>query len=221
MTGKCDSHRDSEVRPVIAPLNDLADHLQCLIIGSRHLRKDATGGALAAVLGSVDWINVPRAVIAIVRDKGDDIRYVQVVAGNRAPDDSESRGFRIVGADVVPGGEPVAKALFIDGPGKDVDDLLNEESPKNNPTKARQAAMEMLNILEQADSAVEGVKQEALFDTVAEKLSMSPATVKRNAYFGNGMLYDLGLVKSYKEPGKFKGGWFVKRSDLPRPPEFM
>ena len=71
--------------------------------------------------------------------------HVQVVAGNRAPNDSESRGFRIVGADVVPGGEPVAKAVFIDGPGKDVDELLNEDIQKNGATtKTRQAAMLML-----------------------------------------------------------------------------
>ena len=74
MTGKCDSHRDSDVRPIIAPLNDLADQLPCLIIGSRHLRKEASSGALSAVLGSVDWVNVPRAVIAIVHDKNDDTR---------------------------------------------------------------------------------------------------------------------------------------------------
>ena len=217
---KCDSHRDSDVRPVITPLNDLADHLECLVVGVRHLKKDASGGALDSVLGSVDWVNVPRAVIAIVYDKNDDVRYAQVVAGNRVPGDSESRGFRIVGANVVPGGEPVAKAVFIDGPGKDVDFLLIEDRPKDNPTKTRQAAIRILDILEAYDGDGFGLKQEDVFNTVAQELSMSPQTVRQKAYFGNGMLHDLGLVKSYKETGKLTGGWFFKRSDLPRPPEF-
>jgi len=168
--GRCDSHRDSDVRPVISPLNDLADQLQCLVVGVRHLRKDASGGALESVLGSIDWVNVPRAVIAIVRDKFDDIRYVQVVAGNRAPMGSESRGFRIVGADVVPGGEPVAKAVFIDGPGKDVDDLLDEATPKDNSSKTMQAAIRILDILENANG--EGLKQDDVFSTVAQELSI-------------------------------------------------
>ncbi len=216
---KMDSHRDSEVRPVISPLNDIADQLKCVVVGVRHLKKDASGGALSAVLGSVDWGNVPRAVIAIVYDKGDDIRYAQVVAGNRVPNDSTSRGFRIVGADIVPGGEPVAKAIFIDGPGKDVDDLLGEDKPKESTTNTKKAAVRILDMLESANG--EDLKQDDVFEQVAEELSMSVATVKRKAYFGTGMLHDLGLVKSYKELGKLKGGWFVKRSDLPRPPQFF
>jgi hypothetical protein len=219
LPGKCDSHRDSDVRPVISPLNDLADHLKCVIVGVRHLKKDASGGALESVLGSIDWVNVPRAVIAVVCDKDDDIRYVQVVAGNRVPSDSESRGFRIVSANVVPGGEPVAKAVFIDGPGKDVDELLTEDQPKDSPTKTKQAAIRILDHLEAANG--EELKQDDVFERVAEELAMSASTVKRKAYFGNGMLHDLELVKSYKEPGKLNGGWFFKRSDLPRPPEFL
>jgi hypothetical protein len=219
LPGKCDSRLDSDVRPVISPLNDLADYLKCVIVGVRHLKKDASAGALESVLGSIDWVNVPRAVLAVVCDKDDDIRYVQVVAGNRVPNDSDSRGFKIVGANVVLGGEPVAKAIFIDGPGKDVDELLSEDTPKDSPSKTKQAAIRMLDILE-ADGG-DGLKQEEVFNQVADELYMSAKTVKRKAYFGNGMLHDLGLVKSYKEPGKLNGGWFFKRSDLPRPPELF
>jgi len=214
MPGKANSHLDSDVRPVISPLNDLADNLKCLVIGVRHLKKNASGGALESVLGSIDWINVPRAVLAIVWDQEEDIRYVQVVGGNRVPGGSESRAFRIVGADVVEGGEPVAKAEFLDVPGKDVDELLSDDAQKDNPSKTRQAAIRMLDLLEENRNG-DAIKQDDLFKQVAEELAISAQMVRQKAYFGREMLHDLKLTKSFKDG--FKGGWFVKRSDLPRP----
>jgi len=216
MPARANSHLDSDVRPVISPLNDLADNLECLVFGVRHLKKNASAGALESVLGSIDWINVPRAVLAIVWNQEEDIRYVQVVSGNRVPGGSESRAFRIVGAHVVEGGEPVAKAEFLDVPGRDVDEFLSDDAHKDNPSKTRQAAIRMLDVLEANNG--EEIKQEDLFKQVAKELNMSEKTVRQKAYFGRGMLHDLKLTKSYKDG--FKGGWFVKRSDLPRPPQF-
>jgi len=113
------TNMDNDVRCAISPLNELADTEKCLIIGVRHLKKDASQGALDSILGTADWANVPRAVLAMAMDDEDeDIRHVQVVAGNRMPRGSASRSFRIVGANMVEGGEPVAKAEFINGPGK-------------------------------------------------------------------------------------------------------
>ena len=209
------SHLDSDVQPVISSLNDLADNLKCTVVGVRHLKKDASAGALESVLGSIAWVNVPRAVLAIVWDKTDGIRYVQVVAGNRVPGGSESVGFRIVGADVVPGGEPVAQAVFVEGPGKDVDELLSSDVQKDSPTKTKRAAMRILDILE--ESGGEKLKQDDVFNRVAEELHMSPKTIRVKAYFG--ILHDLGLVNAHKDG--FKGGWFIGRSHMPRPSELI
>jgi DNA-binding winged helix-turn-helix (wHTH) protein len=107
--------------------------------------------------------------------------------------------------------------LFLDVPGKDVDELLSDDARKDNPSKARQAAKRMLDILDAAKG--EPLKQEDLFRQVANDVGMSAQTVRRKAYFGREMVRDLGLVKSYKDG--FEGGWFVKRSELARPPEFL
>ena len=212
--GRSNSNLDSDVRPIISPLNDLADNLKCVVVGVRHLKKNAAGGALDSVLGSVDWINVPRAVLAIVREPDGEIRYVQVVAGNRVPCGSDSTGFRIIGADIVPGGEPVAKAEFIDGPGRDVDDLLSVDQEGKPMNKTNQAVIRMLDLLDQAGDG--GMKQDVLFAQVAQELDMSELTVRNKAFFG--ILHDLGLVKSHKDG--MHGGWTIKRSSLPRPREF-
>jgi len=100
------SNHDTDVRAAISPLNELSGSTESLIIGVRHLGKGASErGALESVLGSVDWVNVPRAVLAIAIDEDDEtIRHVQVKAGNRLPRGSASRSFRIVGVNVVKGG---------------------------------------------------------------------------------------------------------------------
>lgn len=49
------------------------------------------------MLGSSDWVNVRRCVIAIAHDDNeDDLRHMQVVAGNRVRQ-AEGRLFRIEG----------------------------------------------------------------------------------------------------------------------------
>lgn len=206
------TNMDSDVRSTIAPLNDLADEAKCLIIGVRHLRKDASQGALDSVLGAVDWANVPRAVLAIAIDNEDEsIRHVQVVAGNRIPRGTASRSFRIVGAHVVKGGEPVAKAEFIDGTGKDVDDMLQAEPNRNN-SKTKLAKIAMLDKLEAADS---GLESDTLTAAIASELGISVGTV-RNA---KTWLKDNGLIKFF--PDKDEDGkivqWNVKRTNAPRP----
>ncbi len=83
--GVRNSNSDAEVRNAIAPLNQLADELGCLLIGVRHPGKDRSRGALASILGSTSWTDTPRAVVMIAVDDEDPlIRHIQVVAGNRS-----------------------------------------------------------------------------------------------------------------------------------------
>jgi AAA domain len=124
-TGGRNTNKDSEVRPAIDPLNDLAALLDCVVLGVRHItNKKIEGGSLAGILGSSDWVNVPRAVLALVRDNDDDgLRHIQVVAGNRVKG-SAGRSFRIVGKAVVDGGEDVTVAVDFGDSAEDVDALL-------------------------------------------------------------------------------------------------
>ena len=83
--GGVDTDKEGLVRFAIGGLNKLADELACMIIGVRHLGKSRINGALAAVLGSTAWVDVPRAVLAFARDDEDEmVFHVQVVAGNRS-----------------------------------------------------------------------------------------------------------------------------------------
>ena len=129
--GKRSTNADTDVREAIDPLNGLADELGCLVAGVRHLGKDRTRGALASVLGSVDWVNVPRAVLAIAGDAEDEeLRHVQVIAGNRVPPGEAGRSFRIVGvklAELGADAEPVTKATMFSESREDVETLLSTQ----------------------------------------------------------------------------------------------
>jgi hypothetical protein len=94
-----------------ALLNRLADELDALVIGVRHPGKDRSRGAVASILGSTAWVDTPRAVVMIaVDDEQDDVRHVQVVAGNRSRN-GRARAFRIDEAQVHGLSEPVTLAV--------------------------------------------------------------------------------------------------------------
>jgi hypothetical protein len=204
------SNNDTEVRETIAPLNNVADDFKVLIVGVRHLKKNVTDGALASVLGSTDWVNVPRAVLAIADDNEDkDVRTVQVVAGNRLPKGTASRSFRITGAEIVPGGEPVALAIPVEGCGKNVDELL--AAPPIDGKK-RRAKIAMLDLLEEADEALES-------DKLTEGVMAASGVGLHTAQDAKTELKKIGLivfVPDKDENGKLRK-WRIKRSGVKRP----
>ena len=136
-----------EIREAIGPLNQLADDHHCMVAGVRHLsEKEAKNGILAAILGSSAWVQVPRAVLAVVQDDEDPaLRHVQCVIGNRLPPGTPGRTFRIEGA-LLPGFEnEVTRASWEGESHKDLDALL---AGSRRPSKSENARELILDILE-------------------------------------------------------------------------
>jgi len=144
--GGADTDKESLVRNAIHGLNALADELGCVILGIRHLTKARMNGALAAVLGSVAWIDLPRAVLVFAPDDEDDmIFHVQVVAGNRSGRGA-AQAFRIELRDVGLT-EPVTYAADLGESAKSVDELL---ATLNVPKGAKRASVKELILRELA-----------------------------------------------------------------------
>jgi AAA domain len=145
-----DSNTDQEnpVRYATKPLNGISDRLDCMVVGVRHLGKDASRGALASVLGSTAWVDVPRCVILMARDDEDEMLFhYQVVAGNRGP---RSSG-RTVGLELVdvPPAEEITKVVEQGASTKDVEDLLgyrngNEQTSSSRTSRARELILDIL-----------------------------------------------------------------------------
>jgi hypothetical protein len=133
--GGADTDKEGAVRHALSGLNALADELGCTIIGVRHLTKARLNGALASVLGSVAWVDLPRAVLAFAGDDEDDaVFHIQVVAGNRSARGA-AQAFRIDLRDV---GllEPVTYAVELGESTKSVDQLLATSSVPRGAKRA-------------------------------------------------------------------------------------
>lgn len=203
-TGGKNSNDEGVVRNAIAPLNDLADELECPLIGVRHLGKDTERGSLTSVLGSTAWVDVPRAVLAVVADDEDDMQFhIQVIAGNRGPK-NEGRTFRMELIDIVPGGEPVTKAVEIGVSSKQVDELLGTAARSSKSKQARQLILDILADVGQMES-------DQLDAQIARETGLSARTIQNQRMD----LKNEGLLRAIPkkdEHGKVLA-WFVARTN--------
>ena len=194
--GGVDTDKEGLVRHAIGGLNDLANQLGNTIIGVRHLTKNTAAGALASVLGSTAWRDIPRAVIAFARDDQDDnIIHWQVAAGNRSGRGT-ARYFRLELRDVGLE-EPVTYAADLGASTKDVDELLEPRRPASKSGDARELILDILDD--------EGPKESDQLDArVAHEAGLSAGTVRNLRT----KLKDDGLI--HVRPDKDDSGTIVR-----------
>jgi RecA-family ATPase len=80
--GDADTNSEGPIVAAIGGLNQLADELDLSVIGVRHTGKNMDAGMLSSVLGSVAWVNTPRAVLGIKQDEEKQVS-LEVIASNR------------------------------------------------------------------------------------------------------------------------------------------
>jgi hypothetical protein len=84
--GKTDSHKNADVRAVLAPLSQLAAELRVAVIAVSHLRK-GEGAALYRTMGSLAFIAAARSAWVVCRDEADQRRRLLLpLKSNIAPD---------------------------------------------------------------------------------------------------------------------------------------
>jgi len=69
--GKIDSHKDSDVRSVLAPLVELAEENQIAIIGIMHLNKNTNSKVVYRAMGSIAFTAAARTVWLVSTDPND------------------------------------------------------------------------------------------------------------------------------------------------------
>lgn len=206
--GNRNSNSEAEVRDAIAPLNRLADELDCLLIGVRHVGKDRSRGAVASILGSTAWVDTPRAVVMIAKDDEDPLlRHIQVIAGNRSLNGS-AQAFRIEAVDVPGLKEPITQAVELGASSKSVEDLLTKQTAGQSRTQEAREAL--LDILE-ADGEQES---DSLDARVARETGLAVRSVRNLRT----KLVNEGFIKSH--PDKDETGqilrWVVSRTQALR-----
>ena len=74
--GRSDSHRNSEMRALLAPLSELAARTGVAVLAVNHLNKMGQGPAIYRSMGSLTFAATARSVLAVMNDPHDVIRIL-------------------------------------------------------------------------------------------------------------------------------------------------
>ncbi len=95
--GKTDSHINSEVRAVLAPLAEMAALRGIAILAITHLRK-GEGAAVYRAMGSLAFIAAAQGAWAVAKDKVDETRRLFLPIKNNLGNDQSGLAFRLTSA---------------------------------------------------------------------------------------------------------------------------
>ncbi len=106
--GDTDSHKNADVRALLAPLSELAARHNVAIIGVSHLSKAAGPPVLMRVSGSLAFVAAARAAYIVASDKTDAARRFFLPMKNNIGPDGTGLAFRIESATVQSACGPLA-----------------------------------------------------------------------------------------------------------------
>jgi len=142
-TGSIDSHKNAEVRGLLAPLADLADARNVAILCITHLNKSSGSSPNYRIIGSLAFSAATRAVWAIGKDKEDESRRIMTQVKNNLSADPGALAYRIIESDQYPG---MGVVSWESGPVvMSAEDLLSNDRPKK--AKLSAAGEWLLDIL--------------------------------------------------------------------------
>jgi archaellum biogenesis ATPase FlaH len=85
--GRADSHKNSEIRGLLAPLAELAARFRLAVVAVTHLSKGGAGKAVYRAMGSLAFAAAARAVWAVAKDQSNPTRrLILPVKMNLSPD---------------------------------------------------------------------------------------------------------------------------------------
>jgi RecA-family ATPase len=99
LPGGTDSHRDQDVRSVLARLAALAEDTGCAVLLLRHLNKTAGGNPLYRGGGSIGIVGAARSGLLVAVDPEDDARRVLTTTKCNLAPEPQSLAYRVAEAD--------------------------------------------------------------------------------------------------------------------------
>ncbi len=96
--GGADTHRDSDVRALLAPFGELAERARAAVIGIVHLNKRLGGRALYRASGSLAFVAAARHVYAVGRDPLHERRRLLARVKNNLSRDESGMAYRVESA---------------------------------------------------------------------------------------------------------------------------
>jgi putative DNA primase/helicase len=189
--GAIDSHRNAEVRAVLAPLTDLATQHGVAVLAITHLRKSLAGDAVLQVTGSLAFAAAARAVYIVAKDQDDPARRLLLPAKNNIGDDGAGYAYRIEPISLTGGIDTCRIDWEPDGVTITADEALapRERQDHARAPKRNMATQWLVNLLSKGPVAVAELQREAkaagyFWSTVRRAQDDLGITAQKTAYDG-------------------------------------
>lgn len=98
--GGVDSHKNAEVRGLLAPLAAMAAEHAAAVVCVSHLTKAGGTEAMLRVMGSLGFVAAARAAYLVAKDPDDDRRRLFLPMKNNIVEDTGGLAFRVMGRDL-------------------------------------------------------------------------------------------------------------------------
>jgi hypothetical protein len=205
--GKVDSHKNAEVRAVLAPLGELARECNVAIASITHFTKGASSAstkAISRIIGSVAFIAAPRIGFTVVADPMDQQRRLLLHVKNNISTPPQGLAFRVeqhvigsddqgdfLGSSIAWESEPVEGTA---------DEMLGTHSTE--PTAKADAVEFLRAVLADGPMKASDIEKEAQAACLlGENQSISQSKPFRSARA------ELS-IEPYQPKGQKAGGWF-------------
>lgn len=93
--GGTDSHKNADIRALLAPLSDLGAKHNAAIVCVSHLSKSGANEAMLRIMGSLAFVAAARAAFLVARDKDDDKRRLFLPIKNNIGDDRTGLAYEL------------------------------------------------------------------------------------------------------------------------------
>jgi hypothetical protein len=170
--GDTDSHKNSDVRGLLAPLSELAARHNVAIIGVSHMSKAVGAKALMRVNGSLAFVAAARAAYVVVSDSTDKTRRLFLPMKNNLGPDATGLAFHIESATVGSSEGPLATSRVSwesEPVSRTADDAMQAESGTSNTSALDEATDWLREMLATGPVAAAEVFGQAKSEGIAEK----------------------------------------------------
>jgi hypothetical protein len=187
--GATDSHKNADVRGLLAPLSEMAQRRQVAVVAVNHLNKSTVGGpAMYRTMGSLAYVAASRAAWAVVKDKQDPKNRLFLPIKNNLAADVAGLSYTVIERD----GHPCL-AWSPDPVAMSVDEAMEVGQPDGRGRERKAAAAWLRTVLAGGPLTQKEIERQA------KEAGLAWKTVSRAKK-------DLKVI-SHKEGFGADGGW--------------
>jgi putative DNA primase/helicase len=162
--GDTDSHKNAEVRALLAPLSDLAAAHGVAVVCVSHLNKGNSNDALMRVMGSLAFVAAARAAWIVAKDPENERRRLFLPAKNNIGNDLSGLAFSIESAGIdSPAGmiNTSAVAWETDAVSTSVNDVVGSQNDGDNRSAISEAKDFLAGLLADGPLPAKQIKADA------------------------------------------------------------